>query len=424
MNIRHVLGVALAFWPLAGFAQSCGDSRLCEGTVVKAENLDRLRDKEFEGHRLGDMLPERIEWQIREGGLSITLAKSRPYPEDSRHSAATERYAADVTLDPKTKLISGWKAGIPFPDVDYRTDPNAALKIIWNLARGRPRGDIIDQPRMAFLLIDQAAGLERVQEWSYIHYGMKGLLRDGTPPVVGDGRVYDRELLFGIAPQDLKGVGTFTIRYDDGAMNDAWAYVRDVRRVRRLSGSAWMEIIGGTDIVGDDFGGFAAHPAWYENYELLGKKTILAVAHSEGPYWDEAAGNPAQTFPKVDLAAAPHWNVKEQWEPREVYIVRATPPQGHVYKHKVLHIDTKAWVNYVSIGTDVSGVHRKTQILGNQVWKPEDRADGVVIYEAFSNNVDFVRKHATVYVTFSSVRFNSNIREEDVNLQRLEALGR
>jgi hypothetical protein len=326
MSILRAILMVFALWPLAGLAQSCKHGHLCEGSVVSARNLDHLLDAEFEGHRLGDMLPDRIKWQIREGGLKITLARPKPYPTDPRHEAATERFARDVTLDPETKKISGWRAGVPFPDVNYQTDPEAALKIVWNLARGRPRGDIIDQPRMAWLLIDPVTGLERVQEWSYIRYGMKGLLRDGVQSVISAGRIYDKELLWGIAPQDLKGVGTYTIHYDDGTLNDSWAYVRDVRRIRRLSGSAWMEPIGGTDIIADDFGVFNAYPAWYRGFELLAKKTVLVVAHSEPPYWDETAKDPAQMFPKVNLSEPPYWNVNDRWEPREVYVIKAIPP--------------------------------------------------------------------------------------------------
>lgn len=49
---------------------------------------------------------------------------------------------------------------------------------------------------------------------------MKGHL--GNPgPVLGDGTIYRKELLTAYLQQDIKGIGIFTIYYDNGKFNDS-----------------------------------------------------------------------------------------------------------------------------------------------------------------------------------------------------------
>lgn len=393
-------------------------------TVVTRDNLDTLKNKTFQGYRVGDLLLDEIEWQIREHGLTVKLTPTKPYPPDPFFEAATEKYAGDVKFDPETGMISGWKAGVPFPNLDALNDPHGGIKVIWNQLRGRRKGDIIDQPRFAFALIDSARGVERIQEWRYVRYGMKGLYRPGTSPVLGDGRVYEKELNIAILPQDIKGVGTFTIRYDTGQVNDSWAYVRDVRRTRRLAGSAWMEPIGSTDILGDDFGGFNAYPTWYKGFEILGRGHRLVVANSEPPAWNPDGASPEEQLPRLGIDRPPHWNLQDSWEPREVYLVKAIAPDDHPLGYKIVVVDAKEWQAYGNFGYDKGGNHQKTHLVGYRVWITVDDPRGRALYEPWALNVDFRRKHATMYAGNDEVFVNAPIREEDVSLSVLEAAGR
>jgi hypothetical protein len=85
------------------------------GTVINAANLDSLLDKEFEGKTIGSMLPENIQWMIREQGLTMTLRHSEEVPVDPRWIEATKKYSGDVTFDPETRMVTGYKAGLCFP---------------------------------------------------------------------------------------------------------------------------------------------------------------------------------------------------------------------------------------------------------------------------------------------------------------------
>ena len=288
--------------------------------------------------------------------------------------------------------------GHPFPDVSG-DDPQAALKIIWNVARGRNWGDTVSQPYTVFLLINGGSGLERVQNWLYRRYAMKGLLRAGGSPARGDGDVFAKTMLFAMAPQDIKGVGTFNIIYDTGKFDDTWAYVREVRRTRRLAGSSWRDAIGSTDLIADDFAGFSAYPTWYDGFELVGERTILAVANSKTELWRMDGGTPTESYPGIDVDKPPYWNLQDHWEPRDVYVLKAYPPEDHPYGSRLLHIDKQSYAPLFNVIADKSGELWKIQTIGARQFPTEDDPKGSVVFDVFDNMIDYQRNHATVYLT-------------------------
>ncbi len=392
-----------------------------EGTVINAANLSSLMDKEFEGKTIGSMLTENIQWMIREQGLTMTLRHSEEVPVDPRWIEATKKYSGDVSYDPATRLVSGYKAGLCFPDISL-DDPHAADKIMWNAyyIGGWPRGDLANYPLFAFLFINGDKGLERVQHWALIRSFLKGRL-DGEP-VIGDGSIDFKQLLFAHYPYDIRGIGTFAIRYGNGKYDDSWAYLRTVRRTRRLSGGTWHDPIGGTDQLNDEVEINSAFPTWYTGFKLLEKRWILAVAHSRWPVWDQDKKKPVEAFPLVDLENKPYWNPLDDWEPREVYVIDAATPDTHPYSRKVMYLDTKTWVYYLGEFYDKKGEFWKVGIFNMRPIKTEDGGWGVISNQG--HTIDFKRRHATIFAHGKQSQFNTpGVGPEDVSLEVLEAAG-
>lgn len=304
-------------------------AELSAGTVINKANLDQVKNDTFEGKAIASMLPEKLEMQIRNYNLSIKLRNSAPISQDPKMIEATKKYASEVKYDAAKNEVTGYKAGLPFPDVSP-DDPTFAAKQIWNFYYASPVGQVMDFRKFRFLLIDQDKGLERTQQWFFVRYFMKNRYTGHAVPVDGDGSEYTRTLLFATYPQDIRGLGTFTIRYDGPQFEDQWVYIKNARRTRRLPGGAWMDPIGGTDQLNDDIEIWNARPSWYKGYKYLGKRWILAVARG-GKAWDESKAGSLDEYPTVDLASTPHWNAKDEWEPREVHVIEATPPAEHPY---------------------------------------------------------------------------------------------
>lgn len=251
--------------------------------------------------------------------------------------------------------------------------------------------------------------------------------------VEGDGSVFHKSLMFASYPQDIKGLGTFSIRYNSPKYDDVWAYIRTVRRVRRLSGGAWMDPIGGTDHLQDDIETFNAHPAWYKQYRLLGKEHVLAVANSRGdkPYgparwsYNPAGGSLQDQFPVMDLSVKPYWHPRDVWEVRPVYVVESVPPEYHPYSRKINWFDAEVWRPYFAETYDKKGEFWKFIIFANREHRSMDgyidSRTGEVVrlwFTAWGVNADYQRRHATFFnvVGDQDCRLNEpSLKSDDIS---------
>ncbi|MEQ8166082.1 MAG: DUF1329 domain-containing protein [Alphaproteobacteria bacterium] len=420
----------------AGANEAGGE--LEEFTVISAENFDSLRERTFEGHKVADLIPERLAWQIKDHGLKITVKKSEPggLPYDPRILEATAKYSGAVSLDPETYEMSGYKAGIPFPDVDMN-DPLAPVKVIYNYQYAQPRGDHFICP-FTYVLIDGESGVNRIQEWRFNRYYMTGRVTGG-PPVMGDGEVFHRSIFQATAPHDIKGLGFYAIHYNGPRLEDTWAYIRTVRRVRRLSGGAWIDPIGSTDLLQDDVETWNAHPAWYSRYKLLGKKFVLAPANSQGHLpdlndrwaWRPGAEGLDAQFPRLQWETAPHWNPKDVYEVREVYLTEAIPPEFHPYSKRTNWFDANNWRPYYGEGYDKKGEFWKWLHFASKAYESQDGwvnpATGrpaIYMFSAWGVASDWQRRHATMFNVGAGCAINPpNVDQESVSLAELEAGG-
>ncbi len=412
-----LIGLIGLAWGWAG--HDAWAAELKPGTIISAQNLDTIKGDTFERHTIASLLTERLEWQVRTQGLKIKLRHSEELPMDPRYVEATKKYAKDVKYDPKTRLVTGYKAGLPFPNLDTN-DPNLGDKLIWNYHWGAPSGTVQDIPKFYFLLIDGRKGLERAQTWFYLRYYFKGRLTGN--PIEGDGSIYTKTLIFATHPRDIRGLGTFTIAYDTGKVDDNWAYIKTVRRTRRLSGGAWMDPIGGLDQLNDDVEVFNAFPTWYPKYKVLGKRWVLAVAHSEQPTVDVSKEGTPEEYARVDLKTPPYWNLMDSWEPREVWVIEATTPPEHPYSKKVLYMDTKFPRFYFSETYDRKGEFWKFINFTLRPMKTEE--GGNVVESAVGQTIDFQRRHATIFLIHPSFKINTpGVTPDKVTLGVLEAAG-
>jgi len=391
------------------------------GTVLSKDNLDTLRNEVFEGKTIGSMIPEKMEWMIRNQGLTLKIAHSKKIEMDPKYVEATQKYAKDVKFDPASRTVSGWTAGMLFPPEAIRMDdPNAGDKVIWNL-RAATYGATMDLRDISFVFIGGDKGIERVQRWQSRRYYMEGRL-DGGPVSVGDGSIAQKTYLFATSPQDIRGLGTFSIRYnqpDSARPDDTWAYLKSVRRTRRLSGGAWMDPIGGTDQLYDDWDIWDAFPTKYRQNKLIGKRWVFAVAHSPEVSVDLSKRGSAEEFPSVGLADAPFYYPAKhiEWEPREVYVVEGTPPPEHPYSKKVVYMEVAFPRPYLGEMYDQKGEFWKYMIFQN---RPDVGEDGYqAVMPVVGHVIDVKRNHSTTWS--SNMKSNpSGVKESDVSLAKLE----
>ncbi|HHH9650103.1 TPA: DUF1329 domain-containing protein [Pseudomonas aeruginosa] len=407
---------ALAF----GLATSAAATELAAGTRIDKSNLDKVLGDTFEGKPLKELLTEKVQWQIRNYNLGLTLAASKPVALDPAYLKASADNAGKVTFDKATRTVKGWEKGVPFPQIDEK-DPDAGDKIVWNFIYGRPMGDSQELKNFHYILIDAKTGVERVQRYRLDRFYTRGRLNG--PASIGDDFMLQNTLLFAEAPQDIKGIGTYTKRYADGfKIDDVWAYVKSVRRVRRISGNAWMDPVGGLDILGDDIDVWDSPPNWYKSIKLVGKRWILAVTDTPNTVGSEGQ-DPAAQFPWLDVSTAPYWNPNPKlgWQPREVWVLEGTPPDAHPYGKKILYVDVQANRPLMSEIYDKNGEFWRFHHMQQQSITGEDGYKAILPVQG--EQIDFKRQHATNFVSTYVVN-RKGAKESDFSLGKLEAAGK
>lgn len=394
-------------------------AELKEGTVINAANIDKMKPQEFEGKTIASMLPEKIEWWIRNHGLNITLRHSEPLLVNPRWVEETNKYSGDVKFDPKTRDVTGYKAGLAFPNIK-NDDPNKASKLLWNmyLTAGYPKQDYFYIPFFRYQLIDAKKGLESEMEWVFLRVFNRGAL-SGLYKIDEKDPVDFKQICMALEPYDIRGIGTFFKRYKDGRTDDTWAYLRSVRRTRRLSGGTWMDPIGGTDQLNDEIEISSAYPAWYKGFKYLGKRYVLAIAHSREPAYNKADNS----FPNIDLKNPPYWNPVDTWEPREVHVFEVILPEEHSLSKRVIYLDAQIPIGYYSEAYDKKGDFVKIYLLSYYSVLGLDSPTSWSVRAQSGFVIDFKRMHATVWHEAESTRCNPpGMGLDDVSLSTMEAI--
>jgi len=338
MNMRTLLRglavtVASALVCVGGIGNALA-SEVAEGTVLSKENYATLEGQTFQGIKIADLLNDTQKMWIKNYNLKMKLGKTTELKLDPAYLEATKKYAGTAKFDPQSKTVSNYKAGIPFPKVDVN-DPDAGYKLAWNNYFANPilgdnwiaTGDVT--------IVEADKGVVDRFEAKSAKMIMQGRTAGG-PEMIGNPEDHARYLLVLSKPYDLAGLGIFTLQYNNGKMDDAWAYVKSIRRTRRVAGGkSWMDPQPKMDLLNDDNQGMNAYPLWYQSWKVVGKRWILAVVDGHKP-------NNKPQFKEYVEQATPYWNpTNVTWEPREVYVIDATPPKEHPYSKKVFYMDAQ-----------------------------------------------------------------------------------
>jgi hypothetical protein len=113
-------------------------------------------------------------------------------------------------------------------------------------------------------------------------FRMVGRYTDEQPGHRGDGTIKQKSVVALSAPYDLAGLGVYTVQSAQGKADEAYVYVKSIRRIKRTAGAAvWMDNQPQMDMLNDDNNGIDSYPLWYSDFRILGKRTILAVSYLE-----------------------------------------------------------------------------------------------------------------------------------------------
>jgi len=403
-------------------------AQLKEGDIISKDNWEQVKGQTFDGGfgggKIEEMLTPKLIEQIVNWNLKIRLKNYQRYEFPIECQELTKKYGGTYKLE--GKRLPGYIAGIPFPweTIDPK-DPKAGWKAIWNVLYGRQIGDQMVTPKFGYVFIDGKRGVERMQHGEWANYYYKN--RSKVPPVPvheTPDNLYSKNLLFFVYPYDIRGLGMMAIKYDDDRNQQSYAYLRSVRRIRRLSSAAWMDPIGGTDQLYDDQEIYDARPEWYDDFKYLGRKKMLITRNLPYVLWKEDEKGIYEQFPWMDLRTPPFWQPLSVWEPAWVHVIECIPPSYHPYSKKIIYVDEEECKPLLSEMYDRKGEFWKFFHVGGSP-KPDEQWGRKFVLSANGHICDYQKMHATAWNNPASFVINpKGISEDYFTVERLRAAGK
>jgi hypothetical protein len=395
------------FVAMGGFLQTlpalAEAEELKPGFSIDKNNLQEVSEKTFEGKKVGDMLPDAVRDLINLGLTIPNVQSSKELAVDPQWKKLSDESKAEV--DASTHELKNYVSGQPFTKIET-SDPLGGYKAIYNWFRSPALGDSLEYDPMVFLAINGKSGVERELRARVTKFLYQGRLHE--PHTLDAEKVLVSQLVI-IYPNDARGVGLLTPFYQDGRMPDIYAYIKPVRRVRRLSGGGWADPMSGMDILNDEITGYNADPRWYEDVKLTGKQTMLAIAHSENP-GPNLIENDLKKRYGLNVTQPPYWNFDDVYEPRPVWVGDIKPKSTHLGSRKTYYIDADPYYSYPYVFKtyDRSGKPWKVMLQGMATFQRTDSTIG--IRPSALMMVDLQRFHGTV-----SPASNKNIYRANIN---------
>ena len=311
-----------------------------EGQVLSRADIDKLRP----------FLPPRYIDEFDFDGVEFQVSPSGNYAPHPGYLAATERYSGQTVLA-EDGAIENYIAGRPFARALINPDdPTAGLMAAWNfnfrwqnygMHVQRYLGALIEKGGTASPLsgfppdLIQGGGTairhivalyQRVYHTHLAQRPNEGYLL----PISDAGRFEYKDYVEFLEPYDVRGSRFLVYRYNDPRVqDDAWGFLPQLRKVRRLSVIERDDSVGGTEMTLDDFTGFSGRVLDH-NWTFLGWKVLLHVMNSRHPY--------ARFF-------GPNgWLPNDRWELRPCAVVEQTPIGGNrAYGSKIYFWDAQTY---------------------------------------------------------------------------------
>ncbi|MEM7541227.1 MAG: DUF1329 domain-containing protein [Pseudomonadota bacterium] len=360
------------------------------GTVINAENLESA----------AQLLDPDIADLISQSWLSITVGEPISFDPHANFVSATEQYGGQASIGSEPGVLQGYVAGRPFPGTIETGDPDAGVKMAWNMRYGYA-GDGGKIPEMYWHYIDmRSQSTER--ELEFEAEAMRFMHRHVVEPVPEIDKnpyaVYNAITLTALEPPDVANTKILIFyNSDDTADEQGWMYVPLLRRVRRIATTMRTDSFLGSDIMIEDFLGYTGRIKDME-WAYKGETNILLpmYRHDQINHADRKARRYDHKF--VGFHGHSGCFPDVTWQVRRAYIVEGKPKDSsHPLSKRFFYIDAQTMFPVLG----------KVYDKGENLWKilmgglahpdyhlPENAGTGVPLLDSASV-VDLQNKHCT-----------------------------
>jgi len=392
-----------------------------EGDLLTRADLDKVRP----------FLPPGYFDEFNFAEVNFLVSPSGNYTPHQDYLAATEQYLNQARLADDGAL-EHYVAGRPFTQADIiPNDPQAGLKAVWNfthrwkfygmrvqrylgalLAKG---GTASPLPGFPEDLMQGGGTAERYLVALYrqaYHTHLAQLPKQNYMlPLAGAGEFEYKHYLEFFEPYDVRGSRFLVYRYDDPRrQDDAWSFLPQFHKVRRLSLNERDDPIAGTEMTLDDFTGFLGRVLDHQ-WKFLGQKTILHVMNSRHPYARFYGPN--------------GWLPSDRWELRPCFIVEQTPLNTRTYSSKIFFWDAQTYETVLVLIFDRQGKLWKVNHLLHG-WSEDPTQPDVDRGKRLPRNIgstiiDLQKQQATIFSAYEIIypTLDANTVEDEYDVNRL-----
>lgn len=371
-----------------------------DGEVLTRTDLEKLRP----------FIPPRYIDEFNFEGVEFHVSPSGNYMPHPDYLEATEKYSSQTKLA-EDGALEGYIAGRPFARALINPgDPQAGLKAAWNfnyrwqhygmyvqkylgalMAKG---GTAAQLPGFPPDLIQGGGHAIRhlVALYQRVYHTHLAPLSHSNHllPIEGAGDFEFKDYVEFLEPYDVRGSRFLVYRYDDPRkQDDAWGFLPQLRKVRRLSVIERDDSIGGTEMTLDDFTGFSGRVLDHQ-WKFLGWKAIMHVMNSRHPYARFYGPN--------------GWLPNDRWELRQCAVVEQTPIGERAYGSKIYFWDAQTYETTLALVFDKEGKLWKVIDLlhgwSEDPTQPEQDRGKKVPRQIGFTIVDVQKEQATVYSAY------------------------
>lgn len=352
---------------LASSAFAADAPGLNPGDVIQASNLETY--KEYLSTGVADL--------VANEGHVIKIGETKTYPHHPKYAEFTAQYSPSVKLDPATDYFTGYTRGQPFPAIDAN-DPKAGPKIGYNVEY-RLRPDELIYEYIDLVYRGKNDKIERLLNMKVRQLYFTG--RATMPDIPNPEKVRWQEFVGFSDPLDVAGVAFLIKRFmDPGRIDDSWAYIPAVRRIRRMGSAQRSDPLLGSDWSLEDM------YCYNDKVEDQTWKLVKRQPMYLNRYASTTEGR------NVKWGGKNGWSFREQpHELRDVYVIEGTPKRPrHPYSKRVMYIDAE-WFDTPQVDTyDNKGELWKI-LFQSTYYDPNHQ----MLNWPFANAVDVQNSHCT-----------------------------
>jgi len=338
-----------------GMHESYAADLIKPGTIINSGNY-----KNFP--QLKQLFPEHQYLRLKKGATRSDFPEIKVFPTRKIQLAAPEQKWKEknrgvVSIDPKTKLLVNWKAGIPFPE------PKNADQVTWNFVNRHWTGDSWIFDNATLIVVDRFDRQKTAFDARFYQEDLKG--RTTIPPVPeyadNPRNILWRQTAVFTKPYEIAGQAVLRFRYDSlEKADDVWAYIPAMRRIRRFTGADVQDPLFGSDDTMDDYA------SWLQKVDF---RTVVPTKVKEGNIltW----GYPDRITDGYTTKIDGRQMLFPIWEVRPVYIltIEINDPT-YMYSKRITWIDKETYHGLYFEGYDQRGNLWRTWTNGLW-WTPE-----------------------------------------------------